>query len=131
MKINKYSGSFVKNLKFMYLNACIPTALLPSLSTYQIFKKPNGSLSFSLFTNPRAEVSLSLSLSLPENTNPLFSTLPISTSSSRSFDHSLRVSISSSNDLNLSQHSFYSPFSSLRSKSHTTDFSLLLLDLRN
>ena len=126
MKTSKYSGSFVKNSKFMYLNAHIPTALLPSHSTYQICKSPTA-LSHSLSLQIPEQSSLSLS----ETTNPLFSTLPISSSSSRPFDHSLRVSISSSNGLNLSQHSLCSPFSSLRSKSHTTDFSLLLLDLRN
>ena len=104
-KISKYSGSFVKNSKFMYLNARIPTAFLPSLSTYHICKKPNCFLSFSLSLYKSQSRGLSLFkffLSLSETTNPLFSTLPISTFSSRSFDHSLRVSISSSNGLNLS-----------------------------
>ena len=83
-KISKYNGSFVKNSKFMYLNARIPTAFLPSLSTYHICKKPNGFLSFSLSLQIPEQRSLSLliffSLSLspkpPTHSSPLSQSPP-------------------------------------------------------
>ena len=52
---NIFSGNFVKKPKFMYLNAHIPTALPPSLSTYQFCKNPQRlSLSLSLQKSQRS-----------------------------------------------------------------------------
>ena len=102
---NIFSGNFVKKPKFMYLNAHIPTALPPSLSTYQFCKNPQRlSLSLSLQKSQRSLSPHSL-LSRPHHRFSLSTRQVLSLSLVRSsFFLSLgKINLSLSLSLSLSQ----------------------------
>ena len=110
-----YRGSFVKKAKFMYLNAHIPTALSPSLSTYQIWAlslPKSQSRGLSLFALPSLRNHQPTLLHSP-NLRLFFSAFRPFSSCHRLFIHRPR-SLST-----------FSPLSLL------FGFSLLFFDLRN